>query len=107
MYAIRSYYAKLIMAEAQNFPEIAAYYNTNVIERGRAMVGTALQRGVATGEFYPCDVEQAIDVIIAPVLMLLVWEYSLGRSTQQTLRPDAFLATHITLLRRGLCVPQV
>jgi len=98
---------KLIIAEAQNFPEIAAYYNTNVIERGRAMVGAALQRGVDSGEFYPCDVEQAIDVIIAPVLMLLIWEYSLGRSMQQTIRPEAYLATHLALLRRGLCAPQV
>jgi hypothetical protein len=37
-----------------------------------------LQRGIASGEFRDVDVETAIDVIFAPVLMMLIWRYSLG-----------------------------
>ena len=42
---------KLIVAEARNFPEVAAFYYENVISRGRALVGFALKRGMASGEF--------------------------------------------------------
>ncbi|WP_374325424.1 TetR/AcrR family transcriptional regulator [Azonexus sp.] len=98
---------KLIVAEAQNFPEIASYYTTNVIARGRALVGAALSRGVSSGEFRPCDVEQTIDVIIAPLLMLLIWEHSLVHCGQPALQPRAYLATHLALLQRGLCAARV
>lgn len=98
---------KLIVAESQNFPEIAAYYYTNVIARARALVGAALRRGVSSGEFHACDIEVTIDVIIAPVLMLLIWEYSLGSCEQTPSRPRDYLAMHLTLLQRGLCTPQV
>ena len=47
------------------------------------------------------DVETAIDVIMAPLLMLVIWQYSLcfcGRETD----PQAYLETHYELLLRGL-----
>ena len=48
---------KLMVAEARNFPEVAQYYYENVIRRGRALVGAALERGMASGEFRQLDVE--------------------------------------------------
>ena len=40
---------KLIVAESSNFPELARFYYENVILRGRALVGGALERGMASG----------------------------------------------------------
>lgn len=57
---------KLIIAEAGNFPEIAAFYYEQVISRGRALVIAALRRGIEHGEFRPVDVETTTDVILAP-----------------------------------------
>jgi AcrR family transcriptional regulator len=57
---------KLMVAEARNFPEVARFYYENVICRGRALVGAALERGMATGEFRRMEVETTIDVVIAP-----------------------------------------
>lgn len=98
---------KLMVAEARNFPEIAAYYYRNVIARGRALVGAALQRGMDSGEFRRLDIEQTIDVVIAPVLMLLIWDFSLGHFKDTPSDTNAYLAVHMDLMRQGLCVPRV
>jgi AcrR family transcriptional regulator len=94
--------AKLIIAEAHNFPELAQYYHDQVIVRGRALLGTVLQRGRASGEFRTLEVEAVIDVIFAPLLMLVVWRSSLC-SCGRAIDPDTFLQTHFDLLVHGLC----
>jgi hypothetical protein len=93
---------KLIISESRNFPEVAQYYHDKVIVRGRALLRSALQRGIASGEFRPLDVETAIDVIIAPLLMLVVWRFSLCFCGQET-DPETYLETHFDLLVHGLC----
>jgi len=93
---------KLIVSESRNFPELAQYYHDKVIVRGRALLRSVLQRGIASGEFRALDVETAIDVIIAPLLMLVIWRFSLcfcGREID----PDTYLGTHFDLLVHGLC----
>lgn len=93
---------KLIISESRNFPEVAQYYHDQVIVRGRALLRTALQRGIASGEFRPLDVETAIDVIIAPLLMLAIWRFSLCFCGRQS-DPETYLKTHFDLLVHGLC----
>lgn len=98
---------KLMISEARNFPEVAQFYHENVITRGRALVGAALERGMASGEFRPMDVNVYIDVIISPVLMLTVWRHSMACCLQGEPEPREFLAVHLDLLRRGLLSAQV
>lgn len=93
---------KLMIAEAGNFPEVAQYYYEHVIVRGRDLLRQALQRGVAAGEFRALDVESAIDVIFAPLLMLTIWRHSLGPSACGKQDPETYLRTHIALLLNGL-----
>lgn len=93
---------KLMVAEARNFPELGRYYVENVINRGRALVGSALQRGMANGEFRTMDVDTTIDVVIAPILMLLIWRYSMSCCVGNDSNPDLYLQIHTDLLRHGL-----
>ena len=92
---------KLIISESGNFPEIAQYYHDRVILRGRSLLRTALLRGMASGEFRQLDVETTIDVIHAPLLMLVVWRFSMCIFGQE-INPETFLKTHFDLLLRGL-----
>ena len=92
---------KLIISESRNVPEVAQYYHDKVILRGRALLRTVLQRGIADGEFRALDVETAIDVIIAPLLMLVIWRLSLCFCGQET-DPESYLETHFDLLVHGL-----
>ena len=94
---------KLMVSEAGNFPQVARYYHENVISRGRRLVVEALSRGIAAGEFRPVDVEVAVEVVIAPVLMLAIWRYSLGPCCSEELHdPARYLETHFDLLINGL-----
>ena len=93
---------KLMVAEARNFPELGRYYVENVINRGRALVGSALQRGMASGEFRAMDVETTIDVVIAPILMLLIWRFSMSCCVGSESNPQLYLQIHMDLLRHGL-----
>jgi AcrR family transcriptional regulator len=93
---------KLIVAEACNFPDIAQYYYENVIRRCRALVGMALERGMASGEFRRMDVETTIDVVIAPILMLLIWRFSMACCQSREADSGLYLQIHKDLLRHGL-----
>jgi len=98
---------KLMVAEATNFPDVAQFYYEQVISRGRALLGTALRRGMECGEFRTLEVEVAIDVIIAPVLMLLIWKHSLGCCAGCEHDPQQYLQLHMDLLQQGLSRSQV
>lgn len=98
---------KLMVSEARNFPELANFYNEQVIGRGRQLLATVLQRGVDTGEFRKMDVESACDLVIAPLLMRAIWRFSIGACCGEGGRYGAddnrrFLELHFNLLASGL-----
>ncbi len=93
---------KLMISEAGNFPALAQYYNDTVIVRGRTLMRRILQRGIDLKEFRPLNVEQAIDVIFAPVLLMMIWRYSLGSCGCSSHDPQSYLATHLDLALNGL-----
>ena len=96
---------KLLIAEARNFPSVAQYYHDTVLVRGRALLRTLLQRGIERGEFRTLDLETAIDVIYAPLMMLVVWRSSMRFCARDT-DPATYLKTHFDLLVQGLCQPK-
>ena len=94
---------KLIMAESGNFPELAAFYNEEVILRSNSMIARVLERGIASGEFRKIDITQSIRVIVAPVLMLMMWKHSFGSACSlQPLSPHAYLNSFVDLFLHGL-----
>ncbi len=96
---------KLMIAEARNFPEVAQFYYENVVTRGRRLFAAVLERGMASGEFRRMDVGTCVDVLIAPMLMLVVWRHSLAHCRYAEQEPRAYLAMHLAMLREGLCAP--
>jgi AcrR family transcriptional regulator len=96
---------KLMISEAGNFPELAIYYHDAVIVRGRDLMRRTLQRGIGSGEFRAVDVETAIDVIFAPVLMMVIWRHSLGACCGTAHDPQTYLQTHFDLALGGLMAP--
>ncbi|MCF8198032.1 MAG: TetR/AcrR family transcriptional regulator [Sulfuritalea sp.] len=98
---------KLIISEAGNFPELASYYNEAVIVRGRDLMRRTLQRGINSGEFRAVNIEIVIDVLFAPVLMMMIWRYSLGICCGNSHDPETYLNTHLDLALTGLATPAV
>lgn len=96
---------KLIMAEAGNFPDIACFYQDEVITRGTNMIASMLNRAIARGEFRQVDVTIMTQVLIAPMLMLMTWKHSVGPCDQSQLDPRAFLDAFLEMALHGLLPP--
>ena len=99
--------SKLMMSEGANFPDLAAFYQREVIEPGNALIRGILQRGVDRGEFRPLNMNYAVYTVLAPMLFLVMWKHSFGRNMPSNAGfvPDDFLAQQIETLLQGLCVP--
>jgi TetR/AcrR family transcriptional regulator len=98
---------KLMMSEAGNFPELAAFYQKEVIEPGHELIRRILQRGVERGEFRPMDIKYGVYTVLAPMIFLMTWKHSLGAcaGAGDTLVPEEYLAAQIDALLHGLCLP--
>jgi TetR/AcrR family transcriptional regulator len=96
--------AKLVMSEAQNFPEIAAFYQEEVIQPGNAMIRRILQRGVQSGEFREMNLEQAVHIIVAPMIFLMMWKHSMGAcaASAKIVDPEQFIHMQVDVLLHGM-----
>jgi AcrR family transcriptional regulator len=99
---------KLVMSEAQNFPEIAAFYQEEVIQPGNAMIRRILERGVQAGEFREMDLEQAVHIIVAPMIFLMMWKHSMGAcaASAKIVDPEQFIHMQVDVLLHGMTTDQ-
>lgn len=96
---------KLIMGEASNFPEIAAFYQHEVIEPGHSLIERMLRRGVTRGEFHVPDVEYATYGLIAPMIFLTMTRHSGAcLASGEPIDAQRFLESQATLLLEGFLV---
>ena len=95
---------KLMISEAGNFPEIARYYHDNVIVRGKRLFARALERGIASGEFRPLDVDYAVQVMLGPLVLKVLWRHSFASCVPKDLDPERYLATCIDVVLDGVRV---
>lgn len=95
---------KLMMSEAGNFPEVAAYYHEAVIQRGLGLIRTAVSRGIERGVFKPVDLDVIGNVLIAPLLHLVLWRHSFGASCVRVSNAEQYLQTYFDLILGGLLV---
>ena len=96
--------AKLILAEAGNFPEVAQFFHDEVILPNGAVLAGILQRGIERGEFRPVDVEVAAHLWIAPMVMKALWAHSYEAICASALHVDAerFLRVHTEFVLAAL-----
>ena len=90
---------KLMVAEGGNFPDVMALYNEEFILLGQGLIRHVLELGVSRGELVVDDIEYAVHVISAPIVMAMMMkntplsclprEFSAERYVQCTL--DLFL----------------
>ncbi|CAM8625309.1 AcrR Transcriptional regulator [Comamonadaceae bacterium] len=98
--------SKLMMSEAGNFPELAAFYQEEVVTPGNDLIRRILQRGVDSGEFRQLNVEYGVYLLLAPMMFLALWRHSIGHcaANEAELDPVTYLNTHIDNLLLGLTV---
>jgi TetR/AcrR family transcriptional regulator len=95
---------KLVMSEAGMFPEIAAFYQKEVIEPGHDLIRRILQRGVDRGDFRPLPMEYAVYSLIAPMIFLLMWKHSMAPCcpASEQIDPVGFIDAQVDLLLAGM-----
>lgn len=96
--------SKLMMSEATNFPDLAAFYYAEVIEPNHRLVKSVIQRGIDRGEFRSVDMDYAIFSILAPLIHLVTWKHSMGCcvSGDQQLDPQRYISTQADMVVHGL-----
>jgi AcrR family transcriptional regulator len=67
---------KLMIAEAQNFPELARFYYAEVVQRGSRLFEQMIARGIARGEFRAVNVDYAARALVAPLIMRTLLQHS-------------------------------
>jgi AcrR family transcriptional regulator len=95
---------KLMMSEAANFPQIAAFYQQEVIEPGHTLIRRILQRGIDQGEFRQLDMDYAVFSVLAPMVFMMLSRHSKGvcLPDQLALEPKRYIASQLDIILYGL-----
>ncbi|MDP1526770.1 MAG: TetR/AcrR family transcriptional regulator [Rhodocyclaceae bacterium] len=93
---------KLVFAEARNFPEIAAFYQQEVIQRGTALIRSVIERGIKRKEFRKVDVAAVVHLVMAPVLMRMIWRHSIDCCAAAGVDDATYFDEYFGIMLRGL-----
>jgi TetR/AcrR family transcriptional regulator len=95
---------KLMMSEATNFPELASFYQQEVIQPGQLLIRRILQRGMDRGEFRPLDLDYAVYSLIAPMIYLILAKHSGGVCVRNDMEldPKKYIASQLSVILFGI-----
>jgi len=95
---------KLMVSEANNFPEIALFYRSEVVLPAQDLIRQILKRGMASGEFRDIDLEYAIYLVQAPLMQLDLMQSSKAICivNPDNFDPQKYLKMHADNLLVGL-----
>ena len=93
---------KLILSEVSRFPELAAMYRREVLDKVRPALETLLARGVANGHLRPIDPEMAVRSVIGPLLAHLAMSELFDLRPADGLALERLLKNHLDILFYGI-----
>jgi TetR/AcrR family transcriptional regulator len=95
---------KLMVSEARNFPDIAAFYQQEVIRPGHALIRRVLQRGMDRGEFRTMDLDYAVYSVVAPMVFLILAKHSMGVCVPDNVEmdPKKYIAAQLSIILHGM-----
>ena len=95
---------KLMMAEEGNFPELASFYQEEVVSRGEKLVASILARGMARGEIRTVNLEIDTRLLVAPMIMMMMWKHSSGVCQVPEAQLGTYLEHYIEMALHGLLI---
>ncbi len=97
---------KLMLTEGRNFPELATFFQHEVIEPAHDLIRRILLRGAARGEFGPVDPEYGVYAVLAPMLFLQLLVHAntscFHTDGARPLNPHQYLTNQVQTLLDGL-----
>ena len=90
--------------EAANFPDIAVFYQLEVIQPGHSLIRRILQRGIDRGEFRSMDLDYAVYSVVAPMVFMILSQHSMGVCIPNhcPLDPQKYIAMQLGILLDGM-----
>jgi TetR/AcrR family transcriptional regulator len=95
-----SVFLRILLAEGHRFPSLVERYQTIVLSRGLSTVRAILAAGVARGDLRPEAVDTDPRIIMAPAMMLALWETVFTAKGLPDMRTS--LQQHVSILLGGL-----
>ena len=94
--------AQVLLAEANNFPELAEFWRREIIARGLGLFSGIIQRGVERGEFRAVTPEHVARLCLAPLLVIILWRTLFARFDAEPYDYQGLVDTHVGVLLQGL-----
>ena len=94
--------AKVLIAEAGNFPELARFYRTEIVDKGIETLAHIIARGIARGEFRNAPAQHAVRLCIAPILLGIIWRTTFAQFDKEPYDIEGLIETHLDVLMNGL-----
>lgn len=94
--------AKLMIAEAANFPDLAQFYVDEIVLRVRRMFTQAVELGIKQGVFREVRPEFITREMVLPIHFFSIWNSSLHLYEREPFDADAFIEEHIRIVLRGI-----
>lgn len=96
--------SKLMISEGGNFPEIAAFYQHEVVQPGHELIRRVLQRGIDRGEFQIADMDNAVYGVVACMIFLILSRHAGAcLANGEPLNAEAYIASQSAVFLRGFC----
>lgn len=97
---------KVVIGESGNFPEMALFFNTEVIEPSHQLVSRIIQHGMDSGEFRAMSLQSAAHLVMAPLVMKAIWQHSFARCQVLDLLPaEELISAHRDNILRAFAAP--
>ena len=93
---------KLMVAEAGNFPDVAAYFNEAVIGRWGALLRRVIEAGIVRGVFRSGSPELLRQMVFHPLLMQSVLQHSMVGGMPGRPLPEQYFEIYFDFILRGL-----
>jgi AcrR family transcriptional regulator len=87
---------RLVSSELRNFPDLASFYATEVIERGQRLVCGMLEGGMASGEIRRSDPAVAARMLSATLITHAIWYHQRNSFKSISHIPEDELVAQIT-----------
>jgi len=95
-------YARIIISEARNFPEIARFHLTEIVSVVLGALSDFLKRAMARGEMRAMEPEIAARLFAAPLIKTLFWRITFSAVETEPYDAAKFLDAHVGVYMRGM-----
>jgi len=96
--------AKLIVAEAGNFPDVARFFHEEVTLPNHQLLAGIIERGIRAGEFRSVDAEATAQLLLAPLVLRAIWNHSIQPCCADIcpVSNQRMLTAHLDMTLQGL-----